>query len=211
MIHVRFVPLDELYDQSQAEQLRERMGDGLDEWFEGVEREGGVVCYDSGAELKVLFGFSSDAGNFVMAAVRCAMELSIAVERQALVRCVDVGVKVGVATGLVYSDGKRGGPVDWLVKGSELDFAVRLSRVAPVGAVVTCETTALVAQPDANVVELATIKARGARKVRTFLLRSVQSSAEALQATAPAHTIAADDLAERRATCLPLSSPQQGR
>ena len=174
MMHVRFAPLEGLHDPYRAEELRQAIGAGLEPWFSLVEQRGGVVCYDSGAELKVLFGYMSDAQNFVMDAVQCAAALSVAVEQLSLSGNVGVGVKIGVATGVVYSDGKLDGPLDWLVHGSEVEFAVRLSRVAPVGGVVTCETTALVAQPGADVVALAPLKARGSREVRSFLLKSVE-------------------------------------
>ena len=195
MIHVRFVALDtDIEDTARAEELRLELVEELEPWFDSVQQLGGLVCYDSGAELKVLFGYLTDSKDYAIAALDASRSLSLQMEYQAIRKGRPCGVQIGVATGVVYTDLNVEGPLDWLIKGSDIDFAVRLSRIAPVGGVVMCQNTAIRSQPSATVYEVAPVAARGGRKVQTFLLKSlVGLSVESSQDPAPV-ALAAQEL-----------------
>ena len=83
---------------------------------------------------------------------------------------------------MVYTAQNVEGPLDWLIKGSEIDFAVRLSRMAPAGGVVMCQNTALQATPGAEVREMAPVVTRGGVSKGTFLLKRLTT---AVALTAP--------------------------
>jgi serine/threonine protein kinase/class 3 adenylate cyclase len=176
LLHVRFVSLDSgspADDDAKAEELRREIAADLECWFERVDELGGLVCYDSGAELKVLFGYLTQDKDFTTAALEAARSLSLQMELQVIRQGRRCGVKLGVATGLVYSDQNVEGPLEWMIRGSEVDFAARLSRVAPVGGVLLCENTALRCQPLASLHEIAPMVTRGGRSVATYLLRNL--------------------------------------
>lgn len=176
MLHVRFVSLKRTDGESSAEELRAEISDDLENWFGYVDQLGGLVCYDSGQDVKVLFGYLTESGEYPLAALEAARTLSIQVEHHAIRRGIPCGVRMGVATGVVYTDQNVEGPLDWLIKGSEIDFAVRLSRMAPVGSVVMCQNTALEAQPGAEVREMAPVVTRGGLSRGTFLLKRLTAS-----------------------------------
>ena len=173
LMHVRFVPVFE-EREDVSEELRTLLSGHLEPWLDGVEQVGGLICHDSGAEIKVLFGYLTEDRNFASTALQSARDLSVLMEEVVQADGIPCGVRIGVATGTVYSDANVEGPLDWLIKGSQLDFSARLSRVAPTGGVVVCQDTALEASPHAQVMELARMNARGSRTVQAFLLQSLQ-------------------------------------
>jgi len=180
LLHARFVAMDSAEpNDGRAEELRMELAEDLDPWFTYIEQLGGLVCYDSGSDLKVLFGYLTDAGEYATAALEAAKSLSLQVEYQAIRQGKPCGVRVGVATGVVYTDHNVEGPLDWLIRGSDIDFAVRLSRIAPLGGIVMCQNTALHAQPAASVYDLARISSRGGKSVQTFLLKNLVAGAPA--------------------------------
>ncbi len=189
LLHARFVPLDDRDAEATGEELRMHMGEELDSWFEFIERRGGLVCYDSGGDLKVLFGYLTEDPDFACRALESAMALSICLEDAVRNGRSACGVRMGVASGAVFTDDKVEGPLDWLIRGSQVDLAVRLSRVGPVGGVVTCQATTLLAHPNAETHPLARIMARGGKVIQTFLLTGVsagEAKAEPDTSTAPA-------------------------
>ena len=192
LLHVRFVPVFE-EEEDVSEELRCMIADPLEEWFEDVQQAGGLICYDSGEDVKVLFGYLSEDACFARTALRLARDLSVLMENVVQADGIPCGIRAGVATGLVYSDTNVDGPLDWLIKGSQLDFSMRLSRIAPVGGVVMCQDTALEAQPDAQVLELARINARGNRSVQTYLLQGLAAQVAQSDGALTAASIVSDD------------------
>ena len=177
LLHARFIALDEpRQDSTLAEDIRMSLGEDMEPWFDYVQRLGGLVCYDNGAELKVLFGYLTENENHIVAALEAARSLSLHIEYQAIRRGKRLGVRSGVATGVVYTDQNVEGPLDWLIHGSEVDLAVRLSRLSPVGGVLLCQNTALRAMPAAELHEMARLVRRGGLSVGTFLLRNLSTS-----------------------------------
>ncbi len=124
----------------------------------------------------------------VLHALEAARSLSLQVEHQAVRQGKRLGVRMGVANGVVFTDQNVEGPLDWLIRGSEIDFAVRLSRLAPIGGVLMCQQTALRAQPEAKLHEMARVNARGNRPTGTFLLKEISYQRGTERADAiPAH------------------------
>lgn len=176
LLHVRFLNLRDKREEAAAvEEMRQQLSEEFDTWTEYVHRLGGLVCYDSGADLKVLFGYLIEDGGQVLHALEAARALSLQMEFEAIRKGRPIGVKMGVANGVVHTDQNVEGPLDWLIQGSEVDFAVRLSRLAPVGGVLLCEQSALRAQPEAKLSEMARVSSRGGAAAGTFLLQDLAS------------------------------------
>ncbi len=174
LLHVRFVSL--LGPESHGETIetmRQELAEEFDAWSEYVHRLGGLICYDSGSDLKVLFGYLVEDAGQVLHALEAARTLSLQIEYEAIRKGRPIGVKMGVANGVVHTDQNVEGPLDWLIHGSEIDFALRLSRLAPVGGVLMCQQSALRAQPEAELHEMARVTSRGGTAVGTFLLREL--------------------------------------
>jgi serine/threonine protein kinase len=189
LLHVRFVALEGERDKGATiEERRQEIAEELDQWTEYVNALGGLVCYDSGTDLKILFGYLVEDDGQVLHALEAARSLSLQVEHQAVRQGKRLGVRMGVANGVVFTDQNVEGPLDWLIRGSEIDFAVRLSRLAPIGGVLMCQQTALRAQPEAKLHEMARVNARGNRPTGTFLLKEISYQRGTERADAiPAH------------------------
>ncbi len=174
LLHVRFVNLEDRTEGGEVvEEMRHELSPEFEGWSEHVARLGGLVCYDSGVDLKVLFGYLVEDNNQVVHALDAARALSLQTEREAIRKGRPIGVRMGVANGVVHTDQNVEGPLDWLIKGSEVDFAVRLSRLAPIGGVLLCEQSAVRAQPEAVLHEMARVNSRGGAAAGTFLLREL--------------------------------------
>ncbi len=187
LLHVRFVNLkDKSEDPGAVEEMRQQLSDEFDQWVDYVSRQGGLICYDSGADLKVLFGYLVEDSSQVVHALEAARSLSLLTERESIGKGRPIGVKMGVANGVVHTDQNVEGPLDWLIQGSEVDFAVRLSRLAPVGGVLLCEQSAVRAQPEAMLHEMAKVNARGGAAAGTFLLRELVVSSDGERLEIPA-------------------------
>ena len=171
LLHVRFLPTEET--EEDVEELRYSLGTPLEAWFQRVEELGGLVCYDSGSDLKVLFGYLTEDDDYTLKAVEAGMLVSREVESYRSTHSIPCTVKAGVATGTVYADAAVEGPLDWMIKGSRIDLAVRLSRLAPPGGVITCQETAMHAQPDAKMCSLEPLSTRGGEVIETFLLQGL--------------------------------------
>jgi serine/threonine protein kinase len=192
LLHVRFVNLEDRSEGGPAvEAMRQELSAEFENWAEYVARLGGLVCYDSGVDLKVLFGYLVEDGSQVVHALEAARALSLQTEREAIRKGRPIGVKMGVANGVVHTDQNVEGPLDWLIQGSEVDFAVRLSRLAPIGGVLLCEQSAVRAQPEAVLHEMARVNSRGGAAASTFLLREINIATDREQADAPAPLVAA--------------------
>ncbi len=174
LLHVRFVSLQGADANGQSiETMRQELAAEFDAWSEYVHRLGGLICHDSGSDLKVLFGYLVEDSGQVLHALEAARTLSLQIEFEAIRKGRPIGVKMGVANGVVHTDQNVEGPLDWLIHGSEIDFALRLSRLAPVGGVLMCQQSALRAQPEAELHEMARVTSRGGTSVGTFLLREL--------------------------------------
>lgn len=170
LLHLRFCgPREE--PGHDADRVREELSATLETWFEFVSESGGLVCMDAGTEMKVLFGYLSDEAGFVDRCVDMAhvlAEESVTVCRNA---GIAGGVRCGISTGRVFVDPDQDGPLDWMVKGSRLDLAVRLSRLAPIGSAVLCEETAMRTTRTDPLQSLPAVQTRDRNAIRTYLLR----------------------------------------
>ncbi len=191
LLHVRFINLKDKSEEAAAVgEMRLELVAEFEAWSEYVLRLGGLVCYDSGADLKVLFGYLEEDPGQVLHALEAARALSLQTEYEAIRKGRPIGVKMGVANGVVHTDQNVEGPLDWLIQGSEVDFALRLSRLAPVGGVLLCEQSALRAQPEAQLSEMARVESRGGAAAGTFLLRELNYSSELGRPEVPARLLA---------------------
>ncbi len=172
LLHVRLVSLVEETEREHVD-IRAELADPLDRWFALLDRLGGLVCYDSGSDFKVLFGYSDNGLDFTRSAMEAACSLSCLVDEAAGVAGRPYAVRTGLASGRVYFNQSADGPLDWLIKGSSVDLAVRLSRIAPPGGVLACDATMAAARSFTTGQELAGISARGGAKVRTFLVQEL--------------------------------------
>ena len=192
LLHVRFINLKDRSEAAAAVgEMRHELVAEFEAWTEYVLRLGGLVCYDSGADLKVLFGYLEEDSDQVLHALEAARALSLQTEYEAIRKGRPIGVKMGVANGVVHTDQNVEGPLDWLIQGSEVDFALRLSRLAPVGGVLLCAQSALRAQPEAKLHEMARVEARGGAAAGTFLLRDLDYTSAVGRPEAPARMLAA--------------------
>ena len=112
------------------------------------------------------------------------MALQNAVQEAAWSENVPLAATVGIASGSVYSDSSAGASPDWLVKGSEIDVAVRLSRFCPVGGIVLCPATVAGARQRVEIHHIAKLSARGGKRMPIHLLKSLRAPKN-LDLTAP--------------------------
>ncbi|MBM4354379.1 MAG: hypothetical protein FJ109_11385 [Deltaproteobacteria bacterium] len=177
LLHARLVCLGQASDR-EFDDVRTSLGESLERWFALLDSLGGLVCHDSGTEFKVLFGYSDNGMDFTRSALEAACSLSCLVDEAASVTGRPYAVRIGLASGKVFFDRSTEGPLDWMIRGSSVDLAVRLSRIAPPGGVLACETTVDVARSWAAGHELAGISARGGTHIRTFLVQELAARPE---------------------------------
>jgi hypothetical protein len=172
LLHARLVSLGSA-NEGEHEDIRTELAGPLERWFALLERLGGLVCYDSGVDFKVLFGYSDNGMDFTRSALEAACGLSCLVDEAAGAGARPYAVRSGLVSGKVFFDRGAEGPLDWLIRGSSVDLAVRLSRIAPPGGVLACEATLANVRSFASGQELAGVSARGGSKVRTFLIQEL--------------------------------------
>ncbi len=154
-----------------AQSVREWLDQHMTPWFEHVSRSHGLVCHDAGDELKVLFGYLDVSDSQADRAVSCARELICLVRRSFADPRRSCPVRCGITTGKVYLDADEDGPPDWMIRGSRIELAERLSRLCPEHAMVLCEETALRLSRFPAGQPLTSVATRWGDKVHTWLIR----------------------------------------
>lgn len=102
---------------------------------------GGCVCLDAGDEVRVAFGLFESAEGCRDAAVRAAENLLQRVRRFRAATSLPVSARAGIATDRVPARVVRAAMPDLALRGSRVDVAVRLARMALPGQVVLDEET----------------------------------------------------------------------
>jgi class 3 adenylate cyclase len=167
LLHVRLVRGVE----HDTQPVREWLDQHLPPWFECISERRGVVCHDAGDELKVLFGYLDAGEEQADRAVDCARELIQLIQRSLTKSHQSCPVRCGIATGKVYLDTDEDGPPDWMIRGSRIELAERLSRLCPEHAMVLCEETALRLSRLPAEQPLTSVATRWGDKVHTWLIR----------------------------------------
>lgn len=176
MLHARFVVLgDGPTVQADVEALRQQVNDSLDAWFSMATELGGLVCHDSGTELRILFGYQELEHLPEVSALECAVALQSRLQEVAWGEGIPLAACVGIASGGVYADRSSASTPEWLVRGSEIDVAVRLSRFCPVGGVMMCPHTVTGARNRVEVHHVAKLAARGGKRIPIHLLKAIRA------------------------------------
>ncbi len=185
MLHARFVVLgDGPTIQADVEALRMQVNDSLDAWFSLATELGGLVCHDSGTELRILFGYQELRHLPEVSALECAVALQTRLQEVAWGEGIPLAACVGVASGGVYADRASASTPEWLVRGSEIDVAVRLSRFCPTGGVMMCPHTVTGARSRVEVHHVAKLAARGGKRIPIHLLKALRAP-KTVDVTAP--------------------------
>ncbi len=132
---------------------------------------GGCVCLDAGDEVRVAFGLFGSPEGCRDAAVRAAENLLARVRRFRAATSLPVSARAGVATGQVPSRVVRSAMPDLALRGSRVDVAVRLARMALPGQVVLDEETRAGVPAGHDLHEIGRVLVRGRpRPGRVFAL-----------------------------------------
>ncbi len=141
---------------------------------------GGCLCLNSGDEMRVAFGLFGSSDGCREAAVRAAENLLARVRRFCAATSLPVSVRAGVATDEVPARVVRTAMPDLALRGSRVDVAVRLARMALPGQVVLDEQTRAGVREGRDFREVGCIRVRGrARPSRVFMLGPLPREAQA--------------------------------
>ena len=144
---------------------------------------GGSVCHDTGEEVRIVFGLYSQADPPNVAALRAVSDLLARVKRFRAATALPVEARVGVATDRVPAQVSRTASPDTALRGSTVDLAVRLARMALPGTVMLDEETRNRAPRDLDFEEVARIRVRGRdHGTRVFGLATDRQVAEEAKA-----------------------------
>ncbi|MBM4397424.1 MAG: protein kinase [Deltaproteobacteria bacterium] len=155
---------------------------------------GGCVCFDTGDEVRVVFGLYSRDDPPWLGAIRVAADLLARVRRFRSATGLPVDVRIGVATDRVPAAITRTASPDSALRGSTVDVAVRLARMAAPGRVVLDDETRNRATRDWEYEDVGRIHVRGRdRMTRIFTLAKPvpPSAVEPRRAPSPAVTATA--------------------
>lgn len=160
-----------------------------------VERHGGHIANYMGDGVLAYFGFPVAREHDARQAVLAGMDLVAAIEQLGdgarADHGVDVGVRVGVHTGLVLvSDmGTPDRPARDAIVGTAPNEAARIQAVAPPGAVVISDTTSDIVRGYFDVESLGRPALKGvSRRVEVFRVLGVTEASDRLQAAGRALT-----------------------
>jgi class 3 adenylate cyclase len=141
LVHAWLRPLTE-----DADAFRSELEPVIEAWREEVARLGGVVCHDSGSVVRALFGIEAAAAPGTpppsRGAVAAAAVLRLAVRRARREDGIPFQLRVGIATAHVFLEPAAQVSPDWAIRGSSVDLASRLSRLASDGTVLLDAETA---------------------------------------------------------------------
>jgi len=130
---------------------------------------GGHVCFDSGDEVRVVFGLYDLHGSPWASALKSASGLMARVERFRRATSLPVGARAGVATDRVPGGVAGSGSPDVALRGSSVDVAVRLARMAKSGQIVLDDMTRARVTRSHKCEEIGRIRVRGQdRRTRVF-------------------------------------------
>lgn len=107
----------------------------------GAMAAGGCICFDSGDEVRLVFGLYDRSEEPWQRAIESAADLVKRARRFRSHTGVPVEVRVGVATDHVSSRTIAVGSPDQALRGSPVDVAVRLARMALAGQVILDDHT----------------------------------------------------------------------
>jgi hypothetical protein len=126
---------------------------------------GGSVCFDSGDEVRVVFGLYSREVAPWEGAMRAATDLVARVRRFKAATGIPVLVRVGVATDRIPAQASRTASPDSALRGATVDVAVRLARMALPGSVLVDDATRTRVARTWDFEEIGRIRVRGRDRV----------------------------------------------
>jgi len=130
---------------------------------------GGHVCFDSGDEVRVVFGLYDHEKSPWSCAIKAGFDLIDRVERFREATGLPVNARVGVATDRVPRGVAGSASPDAALRGSSVDVAVRLARMARQGQIVIDDVTRNRVIRKVVCQEIGRIRVRGRdRKSRIF-------------------------------------------
>jgi len=136
---------------------------------------GGTVLFDSGHEVRIVFGMYPSGMDGAQEAFVCAQDLVRRAARFRTAIRLPIEVRVGIATDQVPAHAIRASQMDHGVRGSAVDVAIRLAHIALPGQVVIDENTRKALGQDMPLMDLGQIPVRGDnRQVRIFGTPAIQ-------------------------------------
>jgi hypothetical protein len=123
--------------------------------------DGGCVCFDSGDEVRIVFGLYSVDEEPWVPALRAAADLKDRASRFRRATGLAVDVRIGVVTDRVSSRTTLAGSPDAALRGAPVDVAARLSRMAAPGQVLTDARTRRGSMEGYDFQEIGRIRVRG--------------------------------------------------
>lgn len=169
MITLVHVELDFGHQDNGLMSTRAMFGPEMEAFEAGTMAFGGNVCFDSGDEVRVVFGLYDHDDSPWTAAIRSAADLMSRVERFRSATGLPVNARLGVATDKVPHGVVGSASPDLALRGSSVDLAVRLARMAKSGQVVLDDVTRGKVIRDRPCEEIGRIRVRGRdRGTRVF-------------------------------------------
>jgi len=130
---------------------------------------GGTVCFDSGNEVRVVFGLYPSGQEGPQEAIRCSQDLLDRAARFCAAIRLPIQVRIGIATGRVPAQAVRTSSPDHGVRGSSVYVAIRLAHIALPGQIVIDENTRKSVTQDMALQDLGQIPVRGNnQQIRIF-------------------------------------------
>ena len=126
---------------------------------------GGCICFDSGDEVRVVFGLYSRDEAPWFGAIRAAADLLSRVNRFRSATGLAVSVRIGIATNRIPAAVARTPSPDTALRGSAVDVAVRLARMAAPGRALVDNETRLRASREWEYEAIGHIRVRGREQV----------------------------------------------
>lgn len=173
LITVSLVHIELEFESLEAEGLsaRDLFNPEMEAFSAQMMAIGGTVCFDSGDEVRIVFGLHSRDFPPWEGAMTAGCDLLARVERFKSATGLPVVVRVGIATDNIPERAALTASPDQLLRGSQVDVAVRLARMALPCTLIIDDATRSRLSKGFRFEELGCIRVRGReRMTRLFTL-----------------------------------------
>ena len=169
MIALVHTELDFGHEDSGLMPTREMFAPEMEAFEAETMALGGNVCFDSGDEVRVVFGLYDHDRSPWSSALKAGLDLVNRVERFREATGLPVSARVGVSTDKVPPGAAGSASPDSALRGSSVDVAVRLARMAKSGQIVLDDVTRGKVIRTSTCEEIGRIRVRGReRNTRIF-------------------------------------------
>jgi serine/threonine protein kinase len=136
----------------------------IEAWSNLVIAKGGIILFDTGEEIRCLFGLQGKNGGSTRESMICALDMKKRVQNFRNIFKESLNIKMGIATSNVPKIKVLEGSPEGFIRGSGVDLATRLAYIAPMDTIIADEESARLTLKLFHYNKFNTIRVRGSDK-----------------------------------------------